>query len=82
MPRYLVEAYVPDSPAAQTDVREQAERAALLGRGVRHVRTTFLPADEVALHLFEAPSVGALTRAGRLAALHYERIVEAREDER
>jgi hypothetical protein len=62
-------------------VREQAERAALLGWGVRHVRTTFLPADEVALHLFEAPSLAALTRAGRLAALHYDRIVEAKEDD-
>src|SRR2546423_14438160 len=77
MPRYLVEAYVADSLAAQAEVREQAQRAAVLGRGVRHVRTTFLPTDEVALHLFDAPSIAALARAGRLAALHYERIVEA-----
>jgi hypothetical protein len=81
MPSYLVETYVPDSRTAQTRVREQAERAALLGWRVRHVRTTFLPADEVALHLFEAPSLAALTRAGRLAALHYDRIVEAKEDD-
>jgi hypothetical protein len=81
MPRYLVEAYVGATPAAQAEVRNQAQRAALLGRGVRHVRTTFLPTDEVALHLFDAPSVAALKRAGRLAALHYERIVEAKEDQ-
>jgi hypothetical protein len=79
VPRYLVEAYVADSPSAYAEVREQAHRAAELGRGVRHVSTTFLPTDEVALHLFEAPSISALRRAGRLAALHYERIVEALE---
>jgi hypothetical protein len=77
MPSYLVEAYVADSLSARAEMREQAERAAALGKGVRYVRTTFLPTDEVALHLFEAPSVAALRRAGRLAALHYERIVEA-----
>jgi hypothetical protein len=77
VPRYLVEAYAADSPAAQTETREQAERAASLGTGVRHVRTTFLPADEVALHLFEAPSIDELRHAGKRAALHYERIVEA-----
>lgn len=81
MPRYLVEGYVADAPAAHAEAREQAHRAGLLGRGVRHVRTTFLPTDEVALHVFDAPSVAALQRAGRLAALNYERIVEAKEDE-
>ncbi len=80
MPRYLVEAYVPATAAAQAEVREQVQRAALLGRGVRHVRTTFLPTDEVALHMFDAPSLAAMRRAGRLASLHYERIVEAKED--
>ena len=79
MPRYLVEAYVPAIAAAQAEVCEQAQRAALLGPGIRHVMTTFLPTDEVALHLFDAPSVAALKHASRLAALHYERIVEAQE---
>ena len=79
MPRYLVEAYVADSPSAYADVCEQAGRAAALG-GVRHVRTTFLPSDEVALHVFEAPSAAALRRAGSIAALQYERIVEAIEE--
>src|SRR5436309_2023782 len=77
VPRYLVEAYLADSPAAREGIHEQADRAATLGRGVRHVRTTFLPTDEVALHVFEAPSLDELRRAGECAALHYERIVEA-----
>ena len=41
------------------------------------MRTTFLPSDETVLHLFVAPSAAALTKAGRLAELRFERIVEA-----
>ena len=77
MPRYLVEGYVADSPRAHAEVRAQAGRAARLAEGVRHLRTTFLPADEVALHVFEAPSADAVERAGKRAGLRYERIVEA-----
>jgi hypothetical protein len=40
-------------------------------------RTTFLPGDETILHVFEAPSLAALHRAARRAALQCERIVEA-----
>jgi hypothetical protein len=76
--RFLVEAYVADSPAAYAEASERAERASAVGRGVRHVETTFLPSDEIALHIFEAPSLEELEEAGRLAALRYERIVEAR----
>jgi hypothetical protein len=77
MPSYLVESYASDSPAVLADARGRARRAAELGPGIRYVRTTFLPSDEVALHLFEAPSRDALDRAGRLAALAFERITEA-----
>jgi hypothetical protein len=57
--------------------REKARQTAELGTGVRYVRTTFLPADETVLHLFEAPSAAELDRAGRRADLEFERIVEA-----
>jgi hypothetical protein len=77
MPSYLVESYSADSAAAFEDARERALRTAEVGRGVRHLRTTFLPEDETILHLFEAPSLAELHRAGRLAALSYVRIVEA-----
>jgi hypothetical protein len=77
MPTYLVEAYAPDSPLAHAEASNRAARTTSPGLGVRHVETTFLPTDEVALHFFEAPSLTALEQAGRLAALPYERIVEA-----
>jgi hypothetical protein len=77
VPSYLVESYSGGSESAVDVACERAQRAAELGVGVRYLRTTFLPGDETVLHLFEAPSMEALDRAGRLAALPYERIVEA-----
>jgi hypothetical protein len=77
MPRYLLEAYVPDSTSARGAARTGAKRTAALGEGIRHVRTTFLPDDQLVQHVFEAPSAAALRRAGTRAALQYERLVEA-----
>jgi hypothetical protein len=77
VPSYLVESYSADSAAALDDARGRAVRTAELGQGVRYVRTTFLPEDETVLHLFEAPSLEEVDRAGRLAALSFQRIVEA-----
>ena len=77
MPNYLVESYLANSPAAVEHARQRALRTAELGDGVRYVRTTFLPDDETVLHVFEAPSPEAITRAGSLAGLPFERIVEA-----
>jgi hypothetical protein len=76
VPSYLVESYA-SSDSALSSARVRARRAAELGTGVRYVRTTFLPGDEVVLHLFEAPSLAALDEAGRRAALPFERIIEA-----
>lgn len=80
MPSFLVESYAVDSPAVLADARGRARRTAELGRGIRYLRTTFLPGDETLLHLFEAPSLDALDQAGRRAALPFERIVEAVEE--
>ncbi|MFL5944735.1 MAG: hypothetical protein ACJ74C_04750 [Gaiellaceae bacterium] len=78
MPSYLVESYAANGAVAGE--RERARLTAELSTEIRYVRTTFLPDDETLLHLFEAPSLEALLRAGRRAALHYERIVEAQEE--
>ena len=79
MRSFLVETYVADDPSAQAEVRRQAVRAASLAGDVRLVRTTFLPADEVALHVFEAPSAEALEHAATRAGLRYDRMVGALE---
>jgi hypothetical protein len=74
MPEYLVEAYDPRQTA------EAAERArAAANVHVRYRRTIFVPPDETCLHVFEAPTVGALQDALLAAGLAYDRIVEARD---
>jgi hypothetical protein len=77
MPSYIVESYAANRAEAIEAVRERAYVAAKLGTNVRYVRTTFLPGDEVVLHMFEAGSAEALRHAARLAGLEHERIVEA-----
>ncbi len=78
MPRYLVESYLPATAAA----REESSRACRVAEsvgGVRYVRTTFVPDDEIGYHVFEASSPTLLERAIRCAQLSFERIVEALE---
>jgi hypothetical protein len=75
VPSYLVESYA--AAVTVDEARRRARRAAELEEGVRYLRTTFLPHDETILHLFEAPSATVLERAGRLAMLEFDRIVEA-----
>jgi hypothetical protein len=79
MPSYLVESYA--TGGVVESHRERARLAAKLGTGVRYVRTAFLPGDETILHLFEATSAEALSRAARNTALQYDRIVEPIEAE-
>ena len=75
MQSYLVESYA--AGAGVDDQRRRAREAAEVGIGVRYIRTMFLPGDETLLHVFEADSPEALREAARVAALPYERIVEA-----
>lgn len=75
MPRYLVESY--SSGVTVSQARQRARLTAELGAGVTYLRTTFLPGEETVLHIFDAPSMYALDRASRLAALEFLRIVEA-----
>lgn len=77
MPVFVVESYLPNAPAAVADARARAERAEEPGDGVRYVRTTFLPDDELVLHVFEAASDDAVRRAAARVALTYERISPA-----
>jgi hypothetical protein len=77
VPSYLIESYLPRNPAAFANALAGARRAAELADDVVYLRTTYLPSDEICLHLFQAPSSDALGEAARHAALAYLRIVEA-----
>lgn len=76
MPLYLVERYLPGLTA--DDLRAQVERERGLS-GLSHLRTTYLPDDELCFTLVEAPSRGAVSQANELAEMTYERISEALE---
>ena len=80
MARYVVEAYLADTPAALEHASRSARRMAAPDRGIHYVRTTFLPGDESVLHVFEAPSTAVLIAAADEVALPVDRIAEAFED--
>ena len=74
MPSYLVETYTPVSREA--DVKAGFARMPADG-GIRSLRATYVPEDETCFHVVEAPSLDVLRSALTLAAVPYERIVEA-----
>lgn len=82
MPHYMAESYLAESSAS--GVVELARRAgecaqamASEGTPVVHVRTTYLPGDEMCLHFFEARSAAEVAEALRRAAVVADRIVAA-----
>ena len=87
MPTFVVEAYEARGRGAEalSGLEERARAAAAelsrSGSRVRHVRTTFLPEDELCLHVFEASSREAVLEAARRAGLPDARVTEAVERE-
>lgn len=82
MPRYLIEAYVPRSPAqearaASRDVRAATTQLSLEGTLVRYVRSTFVPVDETSFHIVEAASEDAVREVCRRAGIGSARVVVA-----
>jgi uncharacterized protein DUF4242 len=81
MPSYLIEGYLARSRAAELTeavARVKSAARALTAEGVRvrHVRSSFLPADEQFLHVLEAPSAEAAGEATKRAGIAPDRIVE------
>ena len=74
MPVFMVERYLPD--LTPDGVREQIRQERAL-EGLRHLRTTYLPSDELCFSLFEASSLAAVSRANDRGGMAYERISEA-----
>jgi hypothetical protein len=82
MPSYLVEGYFPRSRAGEltgliAGLRAAAEEMTAEGMRVRHVRSSFLPADELFLHLIEAESAEAAGRLTERAGITLEWIAES-----
>jgi hypothetical protein len=82
MPSYLIECYLPRSrrgelPGTTARVRRATEAVAAEGAEIRYVGSTFLPGDELCLHLLEAESAEHVGRVGGRARIAVERVVEA-----
>jgi hypothetical protein len=82
MTNYLVEGYFPRSRAGEltgliAGLRAAADELTAEGVRVRHVRSSFLPADELFLHLIEAESAEAAGQLTKRAGISPERIAEA-----
>jgi len=82
MPSYLIECYLARSragelPAMVGRLRRATEALTAEGSPVRHLRSTFLPSDELCLHLLEAESAALVGEASRRAAIDPARVVQA-----
>ena len=83
---YIVEAYVPRGRGAEHGATaERARQAALTlaaeGQRIRFLRSTFLPTDELCFLVFQADSPRVVSEAALRAAIEFERIVEAVDDD-
>jgi hypothetical protein len=79
MPSYLIEGYLPRSRSSElagavARLRRATEALSAEGVRVRHVRSSFLPADELFLHVLEAESAEAAGDATRRAGISPERM--------
>jgi hypothetical protein len=79
VPTYLVERYEPGSAAGRLGFTElpAGGRPGATEPPIRLVLSTLIPADEISLSLFEAPSESALANALAAGGLPFIRIVEA-----
>lgn len=82
MPTYLVERYWPGVTAEELLAARERERAVIArmsaeGASIRVVSSTLIPADEVLLSIYEAPTATVVRRLNEQAAIPFDRIVEA-----
>ena len=82
MPSYLLASYLPRSQSGEVRavvdrLRRATESLTAEGTQVRHLRSTFVPDDELCLHLLEAESAATVGEASRRAAIEPARVLQA-----
>jgi hypothetical protein len=83
MPHYMVERHLPGiTPEQLTAAAGRAKSVTAemtqQGKPVRYLRSTFLPAEEKAFCLFEAPSPDRVREANERAQIPLQRIIEVK----
>ena len=79
---YVIETYQSRTRSGELDAATSRLRAVVAAATtiegpVRHVRSFFVPEDEMCFHVVEAPSIETTAELSRRAGLVPERIVEA-----
>ncbi len=80
---YVIETYVSRTRTGELDAATSRLRAAVSSVAsadgpVRHVRSFFVPEDEMCFHVVEAPSIEVTAEISERAGISPERIVEAK----
>lgn len=83
MPQYMVERHLPGlTPEQLTTAAARAKSVTAemtrQGKPVRYLRSTFLPSEEKAFCLFEAPTPERVREANELAQIPLQRIIEVK----
>jgi len=78
MASFLAERYYPE-PSTREAIAALAESqyAAAHAMDIRHIKTIYVPADEMCFTLFEAPSRELVIEASEQFALGYDRVTPA-----
>jgi Nickel responsive protein SCO4226-like len=83
MPQYMVERHLPGITPEQlagAAARAKTVTAEMTNKGkpVRYLRTTFVPSEDKAFCLFDAPSAERVREANELAQIPVQRITEVK----
>ncbi len=77
MPSFILETYVTRLPTGGLDDLVVRAKQATAGTSVSHIRSYFVPEDDMCMHVFEGPSVAAVQEIADSAGLETERIVQS-----
>ncbi len=77
MPNYILETYVSRLSASALGNLADRARRATSGTDVTHLRSYFVPEDDMCMHVFEGPSAAAVQAIADSAGLEIERIVRS-----
>ena len=77
MPSFILETYVTRLSASGLDELVERAKRATTGTGVTHLRSYFVPEDDMCMHVFEGPSVASVQAIADSAGLETERIVHS-----
>ena len=77
MPSFILETYVPRLSAGGLDAVVLRVREAAAGTTVGHIRSYFVPEDDMCMHVFDGPSLAAVQVIADTAGLETERIVQS-----